>query len=187
MEDVEEAGKTMEVEILEKKKEEEVSESTVPTNSSHSDEQQQGWTVKFYTNKVNKYRKANQCILLKIFGDDAKTRKYKFSSVNEKTFQRGKIEIFNIKTRYIGIPTQIICKNTGEGDIPDLNLQKLELLNEANEVFTFEHNQPIPKDSSVTLKRKVERKKCKTKKFKIEFMSLTFFSPSYIFRVYINI
>jgi hypothetical protein len=137
--------------------EDETSEST---NTKSTEERQQGWTVKFYTNKVNKYRKANQCILLKIIGDDAKTRKYKFSSINEKTFQRGKIEIFNIKTRYIGLPTYLICRNTGDGDIPDLSLQKIELINEANEVFIFEHDQPIPKDSSVTLKLKIDRKTC---------------------------
>ena len=156
-----EAKKEKTVTTVEIKQDEEVSEATTSNSTLSEDQQQQDWTVKFYTKQENNLdsKKVDQSIIIKIIGDEGKTRKYKFTSLNEKTFQHGKVEKFHIKTRYVGKPNNIIVKNNeGVG----LFLEKIELVNDANQQFVFEHGSEISKNSSTVLNLKIESKKSMT-------------------------
>jgi hypothetical protein len=153
--------KRLEIRLIEKEEEEEikkikkkkkkVSEET-ETESSLNEEPLHEWTVRFYTKEVDeKPNEKNSILQLKIVGEKGKSRKFKFST-GGKAFQRGKvIETFKIKTTDIGAPKYVILTNTGEGDIPELRFEKVEL-HDGESLFEFPHDQWIEKDQVVTLK-----------------------------------
>ena len=162
-----EEEKRLEIRVIDHKNKETIKEEIEESSVSVSDAPKVNWTVKFYTKEIEENTKKSQNIILKIVGDKAKSRKYKFSSLKEKAFQRGKVESFKIQSKDIGSPKQIIVTNTGDGDVPELRLKKVEIYSEAaNKLFVFLNDKWIEKDQSAILNVKTDQVKRIKNKFK---------------------
>lgn len=103
-------------------------DSDSEASSRVSEAENFNWNVKFYTkdrdDSKNDFK--NAIVKLQIFGDNKKkTKKLKFYDSDGKSFQRGKVSSYDVKTQDIGTPKYVIVKTNGSGDLPDWRLEKV--------------------------------------------------------------